>query len=110
MAKKAAIPLDTREWPDYEYRAFPKWVGRDEFGQDLVANSEEEVATLEKRKVYPQDIGYDRMGNLVQILHPDEASIKKTWVVRPMQPVENNLTSAEDKSDKSDKGGKKKAA
>ena len=31
MAKRVAIPQDNKEWPDYEYRPFPRWIGRDEF-------------------------------------------------------------------------------
>ena len=109
MAKRSAIPQDTKEWPDYEFRAFPRWIGRDEFGQDLIANSAEEVEELSKLRVYPMDLGLDRHGKLVQALHPDEVSIKKTWVTRPVETVaesaSNKLTEKTEAS-----GGKKKAA
>lgn len=98
MAKRVAIPQDNKEWPDYEYRPFPRWIGRDEFGQDLTAKTEAEVADLEKLRVYPMDLGLDRKGNLVQALHPDEVAIKKTWVVRPAEAVAesgNKLTGDE---------------
>lgn len=105
MAKRSAIPQDTKEWPDYEFRAFPKWVGRDEFGQDLIANSEAKVEELSKLRVYPMDLGLDRHGRLVQALHPDEVAIRKTWVTRPVEKV------AESGSNKlTDKSDKKKAA
>lgn len=98
MAKRVAIPQDNKEWPDYEYRPFPRWIGRDEFGQDLTAKTEAEVADLEKLRVYPMDLGLDRKGQLVQALHPDEVAIKKTWVVRPVEVVAesgNKLTGEE---------------
>lgn len=87
MARRAAIPQDNKEWPDYEYRAWPKWIGRDEFGQDLVANSPEDVPGLEERKVYPKELGLDAKGNKVEALHPDELSTKKTLVVRKIEQV-----------------------
>lgn len=98
MAKRVSIPQDNKEWPDYEYRPFPRWVGRDEFGQDLTANSEAEVEELSKLKVYPMDLGLDKKGNLVQALHPDEVAIKKNWVTRPVESVTesgNKLTGDE---------------
>ncbi len=99
MAKRAAIPQDNREYPDYEYREYPKWVGRDEFGQDLIANTAEDVAGLEERKVYPMVLGLDNRGRRVEAMHPDEVVIRKTWVTRPIDKVaeaagENKLTSA----------------
>ena len=55
------------------------------------------------------DLGLDRHGKLVQALHPDEVSIKKTWVTRPVETVaesaSNKLTEKTEAS-----GGKKKAA
>lgn len=97
MARRAAIPQDTREWPDYEYRPFPRWVGRDEFGQDLVAQTAEDVEVLEERKVYPKVLGLDAKGNKVQAMHPDELSIKQKQVTRPIESVpeagENKLSS-----------------
>lgn len=85
--KRAAIPQDNREYPDYEYRPYPKWIGRDEFGQDLIANSEADVEALEARKVYPQFLGYDIKGTRVEAMHPDEVAPKKTWVTRPAEKV-----------------------
>ena len=132
MAKKAAIPQDNRERPDYEYRPFPKWIGRDEFGQDLVANSAEEVEDLQKRRVYPMDLGLDKTGALVRAMHPDEVTIKKTQVSRPIDKVaetshlppgktddelreENErlraeLAATQEKPTAEGRGGKKKAA
>jgi hypothetical protein len=85
MAKTASIPLDTREYPDYVYRPYPRWIGRDEFGQDLIASSEKEVLELEERRVYPKTIGLDARGKVVQVVHPDEEQTKKTQVVGPVQ-------------------------
>lgn len=84
MAKKLAIPEDRREWPDWEYRPFPKWLGRDEVGADLIANSEAEVEELMRQVVYPIDLGHNAKGALIQAMHPDELQMKKNQVTRPL--------------------------
>lgn len=125
MARKSAIPQDNREWPDYVYRPFPRYIGCDEMGQDLIAQSEAEVEELEARRVYPRVLGLDARGNTITAHHPDELKIKKGQVVRPAAQVaeaaetenkeleeENNRLRAQlaESDGKSSKGGAKKKA
>lgn len=81
MAKKLAIPENNREFPEYEYRKFPLYVGGDQYGNALIAKNAEEVADLEKQKVYPLELGKDKNGNPVILNHPSEKKVKASMVV-----------------------------
>lgn len=85
MAKKLAIPEDRREWPDWEFRPFPKWVGRDELGNDLIANNAAEVEEMTPQVAFPMPLGYNAKGQLITALHPDEYQGKKNQVVKPLE-------------------------
>lgn len=85
MAKKLAIPEDHREWPDWEYRPFPKWLGRDELGNDLIANTEADLEALTPQVVYPIELGRNAKGVVITAMHPDELQMKKNQVAKPLE-------------------------
>lgn len=78
---KFPVPESNVEWPEWEYRPFPKWIGRDADGADLIAQDESEVKDLEKRKVYPKVIGKNRDGNDIIALNAEEELQKKSQIV-----------------------------
>lgn len=85
MAKRSAIPEDNREYPEYEYREFPKYVGGDQYGQPLIAQRPEDVAGLEALKVYPKAVGRNRDGKTVFANSPDEVELRMGEVVQPIE-------------------------
>lgn len=80
MAKKLAIPESNIEWPEYEHRPFPRWIGADKFGQDLVANNQDEADELAELKVYPKELGKDKNGNMIFAHNLDEERTKMSQV------------------------------
>jgi len=60
---KLPIPDWGIEYPEYEYRAWPKYVGIDAEGNTLEALNEEEFRRLKELAVYPKNLGKDRDGN-----------------------------------------------
>jgi len=77
---KFPVPESNVEWPEWQYRPFPRWIGRDVDGAALIAQDESEVKDLEKRKVYPKVIGKNREGNDVIALNAEEEQQKKSQV------------------------------
>lgn len=77
MAKESPIPKNNTEWPEWEYRQFPAWVGRDENGADLIAKDKDEAKEMSGRKVYPKVLGVDAKGNEVVALDPKDETRKK---------------------------------
>lgn len=88
MAKKSAIPENNREFPEYEYREFPKYVGGDEYGQPLIAQKPEDVEALLELKVYPKELGLNRDGKTVFANSPDEVTLRMGEVVKPLPSAE----------------------
>ncbi len=100
MAKKSAIPDDNREYPEYDYRPFPKFVGNDKNGEALIANSEAEIEKLLERKIYPMALGTDRDGNTVYANHPSEVALRQSDVVKSTDEPDKNALTKTQKSDK----------
>lgn len=78
---KFPVPESNVEWPEWEYRAFPAFVGRDENGADLIAQNAEEAREMAKDVVYPKKLGVDKKGNDVIALDPTEERLKQSDVV-----------------------------
>lgn len=84
---KSAIPPDSREWPDHEHREYPKHLGFDEAGVDIiVADENEEIKRLDD-VVYPKLLGKDKNGKPVFANHPDQEGWKGKLVVAEPEPV-----------------------
>lgn len=78
---KSPIPETNVEWPEYEYKAFPAWVGRDKNDADLVAKDAEEAKEMSKLRVYPKVLGVNDAGDEVVALNSTEEQLKKADVV-----------------------------
>jgi hypothetical protein len=84
---KSAIPPDHREWPDHEHREYPKHLGFDDAGVDIiVANETEEIDRLD-HVVYPKKLGKDKFGKDVVAYLPDQEGWKAKLVVAEVEPV-----------------------
>lgn len=46
MPKRIAIPADTKEYPDWEYRPYPKYLGTNNAGVGIQAKDEKHHAEL----------------------------------------------------------------
>ena len=90
---KFPVPESNVEWPEWQYRPFPRWIGRDENGADLIAQNEDEAKALAKDVVYPKTLGVDKKGNDVVALDPTEERLKQSDVVPGAKP--NKLTDKE---------------
>ncbi len=88
MAKSYVI-RDEREYPEYEFREFPKHLGFDADGNDIeVANATEEEDRLSS-VVWPKHLGKNKLGKDVVAMTPDEEGWKsKTVVVPAVERVE----------------------
>lgn len=90
---KLPIPDWGHEYPDYVYRPWPKWVGIDAEGNHLEAESEEEFRRLKEIAVYPKVLGKDRDGkDVVAQSERDEKWFASRVVKAVAAPVENALT------------------
>lgn len=56
------IPDFGTEYPEYEYQPFPKYAGLDADGEALIADSDDEFRRLKEIAVYPKVIGKDKDG------------------------------------------------
>jgi hypothetical protein len=80
MAKSYALK-DEREYPEYEHREYPKHLGFDEAGVDIVvANEAEEIERLD-HVVWPKLLGKDKSGKDVVAMFPHEEVWKSKLVV-----------------------------
>lgn len=62
---RSAIPDWGTEYPEYVHRAWPKYVGLDETGEALIAKDDEEYRRLKEIAVFPKVLGKDRDGKEV---------------------------------------------
>jgi hypothetical protein len=101
---RSAIPDFGTEYPEYEYKAWPKYVGMDADGEALIAKDKAQFDELKELAAYPKVLGKDKSGNELVAQNPrDEAWLKAKVVhaaIEAAEPV-NALT---------DKPSKKKAA
>jgi hypothetical protein len=104
---RSAIPDFGVEYPEYERRQWPKYVGLDADGEALIAKDEAQFEELKELAVYPKVLGKDRHGNEVVAQNPRDEQWFKAKVVHAAieeaEPV-NALT------DKPRHGGRKAAA
>ena len=80
---KFPVPESNVEWPEYVFRQFPAFIGRDANGADLIANDADEAKALLKEKVYPKVLGVNKAGNEILALTPDDERLKASDVVKP---------------------------
>lgn len=75
---RSAIPDFGIEYPDYKFREWPKYVGLDAGGQALIAESEDHFSELKELAIYPKTLGRDRDGKEVVAHNPrDEEWLSK---------------------------------
>ena len=94
MAKRSAIPDYGIEYPDYEYREWPKQVGLDANGDQILAKDQAEYDQLLPDVVFPQVMGRDKHGKDVIAYLPRDLDWKKDQVVKTSVPTtdeENSL-------------------
>lgn len=80
---RSAIPDFGKEWPEYEYRPFPKYVGLDADGQALIAKDQDELDELKPLAVFPKLMGKDKNGKDVIAQIPRDLEWLKGQVVTP---------------------------
>lgn len=80
---KSAIPPDHRDWPDHEHREYPKHLGFDENGVDIEVKDEDEEIERIGDVVFPKLLGKDRLGKEVVAMWPHEEGWKSKLVVAP---------------------------
>lgn len=94
---RSAIPDFGIEYPEYEYRPFPKHVGFDEAGEPLTAKDQAEFDELKELAVFPKLLGKDKAGKEVIANTPRDEEFLKGKVVKAsvsVENVENALTDA----------------
>jgi len=85
---RLAIPDFGMEYPEYEYRAWPKYVGLDEEGLALIAKDQAEFNRFKEIAVFPKSLGKDRDGKeLIAQNKRDEE-----WLKGKVVKTENALT------------------
>jgi hypothetical protein len=80
---RSAIPDFGIEYPPYVYHPFPRYIGLDAEGEVLTANSEEEARRLKEIAVFPKLMGKDKNGNDVIAQIPRDLEWLKAKVVTP---------------------------
>lgn len=74
---RLAIPDFGVEYPEYEHRAWPKYVGMTADGEALVAKDKAQFDELKELAVYPKVLGKDKHGNDLVAQNPrDEDWLK----------------------------------
>lgn len=67
---RSAIPDFGIEYPEYEFQAWPMYVGLDAGGEALIANDHKHFEELKELAVYPKVLGKDRNGNEIVAQNP----------------------------------------
>lgn len=80
---RSPIPVTDREWPEYEYRPFPKQIGLDANGEAIDVNSDDEAQARAGEVVYPKLLGKDKDGKDVIASHPSQEVWMVHTVVKP---------------------------
>lgn len=78
---RSPIPVLNREYPEHEHREFPKQIGLDAAGEQIVVHSDDEAESRADEVVYPKLLGYDKNGKPVVSQHPSQDDWKKQAVV-----------------------------
>ncbi|MDB5584894.1 MAG: hypothetical protein JWR80_10070 [Bradyrhizobium sp.] len=90
---RSPIPVTDREWPEYEYRPFPKQIGLDANGEAIDVNSDDEAAARAHEVVYPKLLGKDKNGKDVIASHPSQEVWMRETVAKPK--VDPSVSKAE---------------
>lgn len=80
---RSPIPDFGTEWPEYEYRPFPRYVGADQFGEAIIAKDEKEYEALKGTEYFPRVMGKDKDGKDVIAQNPRDLEWLKASVVTP---------------------------
>lgn len=87
---RLAIPDFGTEYPDYEYKAWPKYVGMTAEGEALIAKDKAQFDEMKELAAYPKVLGKDKHGNELVAQNPrDEAWLSAK--VHVDKAVENAL-------------------
>lgn len=87
---RSAIPDWGQEYPDYEYKAWPKYVGMTAEGEALIAKDQAQFDAMKDDVAYPKVLGKDKHGNDLIAQNPrDEDWLKAK--VHVDKAVENAL-------------------
>lgn len=90
---RSAIPNFGIEYPEYVKQHWPKYVGMTAEGEALIAQDKAEYDEMKELAVYPKTLGRDKHGNDVVAQNPRDESWFKSRVVKASAPVtENELT------------------
>jgi hypothetical protein len=90
---RSAIPDFGMEYPEYEYREWPKHIGLDKDGEQLVAKDQAEHDRLLPDVAFPKLMGKDKHGKDVIAQIPRDLDWKKDQLVKTSVPeTENALT------------------
>lgn len=79
---RSAIPDWGTDYPPYEYREYPKYVGMTEDGEALIAKDEKHLAELKELAFYPRSLGRDKHGKEIVAQNPRDAEWLKEKVVK----------------------------
>lgn len=79
---RSAIPDFGIEYPAYVYRAWPKHVGFNEAGEPLTAQNQAEFDEMKELAVFPKVLGQDRNGNDVVAATPRDEEFFRSRVVK----------------------------
>ena len=69
---RSPIPMTMQEWPEYEYRPWPKQIGLDADGNAIDVQNEEEAEARRGEVVYPKTLGKDKDGKPLVASHPSQ--------------------------------------
>lgn len=72
-----------KDWPDYKYVPYPRYVGATAEGEAIVANDEKEYETLKGTEYFPKNMGKDKHGKDVIAQQPRDLEWLKVSVVTP---------------------------
>lgn len=80
---RSAIPDFGIEYPPYEYKAWPKYVGLDADGEALIAKDQDEFDEMKPRAAFPKLMGKDKAGKDVIAQIPRDLEWLKGQVATP---------------------------
>lgn len=80
---RSAIPDFGIEYPPYEYRPYPRYVGATIDGEAIIANDEKEFKALKGTEYFPRVMGKDKNGKEVIAQIPRDLEWLKASVVTP---------------------------
>ena len=82
---RSPIPVTDREWPEYEYRPFPKQIGLDANGEAINVNSDDEAEERSGEVIYPKLLGKDKHGKDVIASSPSQEVWMALIIIKPKE-------------------------